>query len=139
MGNSGFGIDPTPDQKKSLRIYTLGPSGRNNVLGVQGNSDRWLAVRLPERVAKQTPKREPLLRRFKGSGKLRRRDSEDNWLPVEFLTYHDEQANCDLSPTYGREDGGNMPDAHCYFMNELGERFFRWRKWNRKWQEEKSA
>jgi len=31
MGNSTFGTDPAPDQKKSLRIYTRGPNGRDNV------------------------------------------------------------------------------------------------------------
>jgi hypothetical protein len=31
MGNSTFGTDPAPDQRKSLRIYTRGPNGRDNV------------------------------------------------------------------------------------------------------------
>jgi hypothetical protein len=31
MGNSTFGTDPAPEQKKSLRIYTRGPNGRESM------------------------------------------------------------------------------------------------------------
>ena len=31
MGNSTFGTDPAPDSKKSLRVYTRGPNGQQNM------------------------------------------------------------------------------------------------------------
>jgi hypothetical protein len=79
-------------------------------------------------------KTEPLLRPFKGSGRLRARDSDDNWFPVEFLTYHDEQGKLRSFAYVRKEDDGDIPDGHYYFMDELGERTFRWRKWKGKWQ-----
>jgi hypothetical protein len=33
-----------------------------------------------------------------------------------------------------REDGSEIPDGHYVFLDELGERNFRWRKWKGKWQ-----
>lgn len=38
MGNSTFGTDPAPDSKKSLRIYTRGPNGREGMQEFQESS-----------------------------------------------------------------------------------------------------
>jgi len=79
-------------------------------------------------------KSEPLLRPCKGSGRLRERGSDANWFPVEFLTYYDDRGKL-LSFAYvRREDGGNIPDGHYFFVDELGERSFRWRKLKGNWQ-----
>jgi hypothetical protein len=79
-------------------------------------------------------KSELLLRPFKGSGRLRERDSEANWFPVEFLTCHDDRGNLHSFAYVRKEDGGEIPDGHYVFLDELGERSFRLRKWKGKWQ-----
>ncbi len=79
-------------------------------------------------------KAEPLLRPFKGFGKLRERGSDANWFPVEFLTYHDERNKLRSFAYVRRGDGLEIPDGHYVFQDELGERSFRWRKWKGKWQ-----
>jgi hypothetical protein len=79
-------------------------------------------------------KSEPLLRPSKGSGRLRERGSNTDWFPVEFLTYHDDQGNLRSFAYVRKEDGGDIPDGHYVFLDELGERSFRWRKWKGKWQ-----
>lgn len=78
-------------------------------------------------------KAELLVRQFKGSGRLRERGS-DAWFPVEFLTYHDDRNGLHSFAYVRREDGGDIPDGHYFFLNRLGERSLRWRKWNAKWQ-----
>jgi hypothetical protein len=74
---------------------------------------------------------EPLLRPFKGSGRIRERGS-DAWFPVEFLTYHDDRNRLRSFAYVQREDGGDLPDGHYVFLDELGEHSFRWRKWKGK-------
>jgi hypothetical protein len=78
-------------------------------------------------------KAEPLLRPFKGSGRIRERGS-DAWFPVEFLTYHDDRNRLRSFAYVRREDGGEILDGHYLFLDELGERSFRWRKSKGKWQ-----
>jgi hypothetical protein len=78
-------------------------------------------------------KAEPLLRPFKGAGRIRERGSEE-WFPVEFLTYHDDHNKLRPFAYVRREDGGEILDGHYVFLDELGERSFRWRKWKGKWQ-----
>ena len=80
------------------------------------------------------PKSEPLLRPFKGSGRLRERASDANCFPVEFLTYYDDSGNLRSFAYVRKEDGGDIPDGHYIFLDELGERSFRWRKWKGKLQ-----
>jgi hypothetical protein len=77
---------------------------------------------------------EPLLRPFKGSGTMRERGSDANWFPVEFLLYHDEHNKLRSFAYVRREDGAEIPDGHYVFLDDLGERSFRWRKWKGKWQ-----
>ena len=77
-------------------------------------------------------KAQPLLRPFKGFGTLRERDSDTNWFPVEFLTYHDDRNRLRSFAYVRREDGVEIPDGHYVFRDELGERSFRWRKWKGK-------
>ena len=79
-------------------------------------------------------KTEPLLRPFGGSGRLRGRGSDDNWFPVEFLTYHDDHGRLRSFAYVRKEDGADIPDGHYFFEDELGERTFRWWKWKGKWQ-----
>jgi hypothetical protein len=38
MGNSTFGTDPSPENKKSLRIYTRGPNGREQMMEFRESS-----------------------------------------------------------------------------------------------------
>ena len=78
-------------------------------------------------------KAEPLLRPFKGSGRIRERGS-DAWFPVEFLTYHDDRNRLRSFAYVRREDGCEILDGHYVFLDELGERSFRWRKSKGKWQ-----
>src|ERR1700679_1439608 len=78
-------------------------------------------------------KAEPLLRPFKGSGRIRERGS-DAWFPVEFLTYHDDRNRLPSFAYVRREDGSEILDGHYLFLDELGERSFRWRKAKGKWQ-----
>jgi len=73
-----------------------------------------------------------LLRRFKGSGRLRERGSDADWFPIEFLTYHNERGNLRSFAYVRKADGGDIPDDHYVFLDELGERSFRWRKWKGK-------
>ena len=84
-------------------------------------------------VVVRRAKSEPLLRPFKGCGLLRDRDS-DNRFPVEFLTYHDDRGKLRSFAYVRKEDGGDIPDGHYIFLDDLGERSFRWRKWKGKWQ-----
>jgi hypothetical protein len=79
-------------------------------------------------------KTEPLLQPFKGLGLLRRRESDDDWFPVEFLTYHDEEGKLRCFAYVRKRDGSDIHDGHYFFMDELGERTFKWRKWKGKWQ-----
>ena len=79
-------------------------------------------------------KAEPLLRPFKGFGTLRERGSDANWFPVEFLTYHDDRNRLHSFAYVRRKDGGEIPDGHYVFLDEYGERSFRWRKLKGKWQ-----
>jgi hypothetical protein len=74
-----------------------------------------------------------LLRPFKGSGTLRERD-ETKWFPVEFLIYHDERNKLHSFAHVRREDGADIPDGHYVFLDDMGERSSRWRKWKGKWQ-----
>ena len=78
-------------------------------------------------------KTQPLLRPFKGSGTLRERD-DTKWIPVEFLMYHDEQNKLHSFAHVRREDGADIPDGHYVFLDDMGERSFKWRKWKGKWQ-----
>ena len=78
-------------------------------------------------------KTEPLLRPFKGSGTLRER-ADTNWFPVEFLMYHDERKKVHSFAYVRREDGAEIADGHYVFLDDLGERNFRWRKWKGTWQ-----
>ena len=78
-------------------------------------------------------KAEPLLRPFKASGRIRERGS-DAWFPVEFLTYHDDRNRLRSFAYVRREDGCEILDGHYLFLDELGERSFRWRKSKGKWQ-----
>jgi hypothetical protein len=78
-------------------------------------------------------KAEPLLRPFKGSGRIRERASEA-WFPIEFLTYHDDRNRLHSFAYVRREDGGEIHDGQYAFLDELGERSLRWRKWKGKWQ-----
>ena len=78
-------------------------------------------------------KAEPLLRPFKGAGRIRERSS-DAWFPVEFLTYHDEPYRLHPFAYVRREDGAEIPDGHYVFPDELGEQSFRWRRLKGKWQ-----
>ena len=78
-------------------------------------------------------KAEPSLRPFKGSGRIRERGS-DAWFPIEFLTYHDDRNRLHSFAYVRREDGGEIADGHYVFLDELGERSLRWRKWKGKWQ-----
>jgi hypothetical protein len=80
------------------------------------------------------PKSESLLRPFKGSGRLRESGSDANWFPIEFLTYHDDRGKLRSFAYVRREDGSDIPDGHYVFLDEIGERSFRWRKWKGKWQ-----
>ncbi len=75
----------------------------------------------------------PLLRPFKGSGRVRERGS-DAWFPVEFLTYHDERNRLHSFAYVRREDDGEIPEGHYVVLDELGERRLRWRKLKGKWQ-----
>jgi hypothetical protein len=84
-------------------------------------------------VARRT-KAEQFLRPFKGSGRLRERGSYANWFSVEFLIYHDDRGKLRSFAYVRREDGGDIPDGHYVFLDELGERSFRWRKLKGKWQ-----
>ena len=79
-------------------------------------------------------KTESLLRPLKGLGRLRGRDSGNNCFPVEFLIYHEEKGKLRSFAYVRREDGGDISDGHYFFVDELGERTFRWRKWKGKWQ-----
>lgn len=72
-------------------------------------------------------KAEPSLRPIKDSGRLRERDS-DVWFPVEFLTYHDDRNRLRSFAYVSRKDGTEIPDGHYVFLDEIGERSFRWRK-----------
>ena len=78
-------------------------------------------------------KAEPLLRPFKGAGRIRERGS-DAWFPVEFLTYHDDRYRLHSFAYVRREDGAEIPDGHYVFLDELGEQSFRWRRLKGKWQ-----
>ena len=83
-------------------------------------------------------KAEPLLRPFKGSGRIRERDS-DAWFPIEFLTchfltYHDDCNRLHSFAYVRREDGGEIPDGRYIVLDELAERSLRWRKLKGKWQ-----
>ena len=80
------------------------------------------------------PKSEPLLRPFKGSGACANAPLMPTGFPVEFLTYHDDSGKLRSFAYVRREDGGDIPDGHYIFLDELGERSFRWRKWKGKWQ-----
>jgi hypothetical protein len=78
-------------------------------------------------------KAEPLLRAFKGAGRIRERGS-DAWFPVEFLTYHDDRCRLHSFAYVRREYGAEIPDGHYVFLDELGEQSFRWRWLKGKWQ-----
>jgi len=78
-------------------------------------------------------KTEPPLRPFKDSGTLRER-GDTNWFPVEFLTYHDERNKFRSFAYVNRKDGVEIPDGHYIFLDDIGERSFKWRKWKGKWQ-----
>ena len=86
------------------------------------------------RAVVRRAKTEPLLRPFKGSGTMREGDSAANWFPVEFLLYHGEDNKLRSFAYVRREDGVEILDGHYVFLDELGERTFRWRKWRGKWQ-----
>ena len=75
---------------------------------------------------------EPLLRPFKSSGTLRERGAT-KWFPVEFLMYHDERNKLRSFAYVRREDGVEIPDGHYVFLDDLGERSFRWGKRKGKW------
>jgi hypothetical protein len=78
-------------------------------------------------------KAESVLSPFKGSGTIRERDS-DAWFPVEFLTYHDSRGKVVSFAYVRRDDGCEIPDGHYFFLDDIGEQRFRWRKWKGKWQ-----
>jgi len=84
-------------------------------------------------VMAKVPKKELPLQTFKWPGRLRERGSDTNWFPVEYLAYLDHNGKR-RSFTVLREDGGDIPDGHYIFQDELGERSFRWRKWKGNWQ-----
>jgi hypothetical protein len=78
-------------------------------------------------------KAESVLSPFKGAGTIRERGS-DAWFPVEFLIYHNNRGRL-VSFTYvRRQDGCEIPDGHYFFLDDIGERTFRWRKWKGMWQ-----
>jgi len=85
------------------------------------------------RAVVQHAKPEPLLRPFRGSGTLRER-ADTKWFPVEFLMYHDERNKFRSFAYVRREDGAEIPDGHYVFLDDLGERGFRWRKRKGRWQ-----
>ena len=78
-------------------------------------------------------KAESILRPFKGSGTIRERGSDASF-PVEFLTYHDSMGKLVSFAYVRKEDGSEIPDGHYFFLDDMGERRFRWRKWKGKWQ-----
>ena len=68
-------------------------------------------------------KAEPLMRPFKGFGTLRERGSDANSsFPVEFLTYHEDSGKLRIVRIRAEGDGGDIPDGHYVFLDELGER-----------------
>ncbi|HEY7099394.1 MAG TPA: hypothetical protein VH437_21900 [Terriglobales bacterium] len=84
------------------------------------------------RAVVRRDKTEALLRTFKGFGTLRER-GHTKWFPVEFLLYHDEKRKKLHSFAYVRRgDGAEIPDGHYVFLDEIGERTVRWRKWKGK-------
>ena len=78
-------------------------------------------------VVKQ-PNAEAPLREFKGIGRIRERDGDSYWFPVEFLIYFDGQ-KLKRFAYVRRVDGRDLPDGHYFFQDDLGERTSRWRKW----------
>ena len=59
-------------------------------------------------------KAEPLLRPFKGSGRIRERGS-DAWIPLQFLTYHDHHDRLRSFAYVRSEEGGEILDGHYVF------------------------
>jgi hypothetical protein len=59
-------------------------------------------------------KAEPPLRPFKGSGRIHERGS-DAWIPVQFLTYHDDYDRLRSFAYVRSEDGGEILDGHYVF------------------------
>jgi hypothetical protein len=109
-------------------------SPRVGLLGVNdSNRDVSPTIEAIIPVVVRPAEKEPLLRPFKGSGRMHERDS-DAWFPVEFMTYHDELGKLRCFAYVRKDDGGDIPDGHYVFLDELGERSFRWRKWKGKWQ-----
>jgi hypothetical protein len=48
--------------------------------------------------------------------------------------YHDERNKLHSFAYVRREDGGEIGDGHYVFLDDIGERSFKWRKWKGKWQ-----
>jgi len=62
-------------------------------------------------------KAEPLLRPFKGSGRIRERGS-DAWFPVEFLTYHDDRNRlCSFFTCAGKTVARYLTATMFFWMN----------------------
>lgn len=74
------------------------------------------------------------LRAFNGVGQMRERDGDGEWFPVEFLFYYDDQSKLRNFSYARREDGREIPDGHYFFLDDLGERTHKWRKWMGNWQ-----
>ena len=64
---------------------------------------------------------------------MRERDDDSSWFPVEFLIYY-ENRKLRRFAYVRRKDGREIPDGHYFFLDDLGERTRRWRKWKGEWQ-----
>jgi hypothetical protein len=101
------------NQATSLKTLSGGVNERN------GNISPIITGNYNSAVVRRT-KVEPSVRPFKGSGRIRERGS-DAWFPIEFLTYHDDRNRLHSFAYVRREDGGEIPDGHYVFLDELGE------------------
>lgn len=80
------------------------------------------------------PNTNPPLRAFKGFGQMREPSDDANWFPVEFLFYYDDHNKLRKFAYVRREDGREIADGRYLFLDDLGERTHRWRKWRGNWQ-----
>ena len=74
------------------------------------------------------------LKALKGIGRLRERDGDAKWFPIEFLSHYDEYSKVRKFAYVRREDSREIADGHYFFLYDLGERKQRWRKWKGHWQ-----
>jgi hypothetical protein len=68
------------------------------------------------------------------AGRVSNRRRREMLTRAEYATKRDDRNKLHSFAYVRREDGGEIPDGHYVFLDELGERSLRWRKWKGKWQ-----